>query len=142
MDDELKPGLEHEFAFRVTDDKIVPALYPESPEFAVMPPVFATGFLVGLLEWACVQAVRPYLDWPREQTVGTFVQVTHQAATAPGMTVTARVRLTEVDGRRLRFEVFATDGVDVISAGSHERAVVNAARFTERVQEKALLADS
>ncbi|WP_165964405.1 hypothetical protein [Actinomadura sp. KC216] len=41
-----------------------------------MPPVFATGFLVGLLEWACVQAVRPYLDWPRGQTVGTFVQVT------------------------------------------------------------------
>ncbi|WP_165964406.1 hypothetical protein [Actinomadura sp. KC216] len=58
------------------------------------------------------------------------------------MTVTARVRLTEVDGRHLRFEVTATDGVDVISAGNHARAIVDAARFTERVQEKALLADS
>ncbi|TDB87995.1 thioesterase [Actinomadura sp. KC216] len=140
MDDTLRPGLEHQFAFRVTDDKTVPALYPEAPEFAVMPPVFATGFLVGLLELACVRAVRPYLDWPREQTVGTFVEVTHQAATAPGMTVTARVRLTEVNGGRLRFEVMATDGVDVISIGNHERAVVDTARFTEQVNNKALLA--
>jgi hypothetical protein len=46
-----------------------------------MPEVFATGFLVGLLEWTCIQAVNPHIDWPREQTVGTHVNVSHEAAT-------------------------------------------------------------
>ena len=44
--------------------KTVPALYPESPEFVAMPEVFATGFLVGFLEWACIKAINPHLDWP------------------------------------------------------------------------------
>ncbi|MEV4109746.1 thioesterase family protein [Nonomuraea sp. NPDC049695] len=133
---ELKPGLEHTFRFRVPESKIVAALYPESPEFAVMPPVFATGFLVGLIEWTCVQAVVPYLDWPREQTVGTHVDLSHAAATPPGLEVTCRVRLTGVEGRRLRFEVAADDGHDVISTGTHERAVIDAARFTGRARSK------
>jgi fluoroacetyl-CoA thioesterase len=47
----LRPGIEHELRFRVPSSKTVPALYPEAPEFLVMPEVFATGFLVGLLEW-------------------------------------------------------------------------------------------
>lgn len=58
----LRPGLEHQFAFPVSVDKTVPALYPEAAEFQVMPEVFATGFLIGLLEWACVQLVNPHLD--------------------------------------------------------------------------------
>ncbi|WP_214323850.1 thioesterase family protein [Nonomuraea sediminis] len=132
----MREGLEHEFAFQVPESKIVAALYPEAPEFQRMPRVFATGFLVGLLEWTCVQAVMPYLDWPREQTVGTHIDVSHQAATPPGLTVTCRARLVEVDGRRLRFEVSAHDGVDVISAGTHERAVIDAARFGARVAAK------
>ncbi|MEV1177600.1 thioesterase family protein [Nonomuraea sp. NPDC049784] len=133
---ELKAGLEHTFRFRVPESKIVAALYPESPEFAVMPPVFATGFLVGLIEWTCIQAVVPYLDWPREQTVGTHVDLSHAAPTPPGLEVTCRVRLTEVEGRRLRFEVTADDGHDVISTGTHERAVIDAARFTGRAHSK------
>ncbi|MQA85117.1 MAG: thioesterase [Streptosporangiales bacterium] len=132
----LAPGLEYEFAFQVPENKIVAALYPESAEFAAMPRVFATGFLVGLLEWTCIQAVLPYLDWPREQTVGIRIDITHEAPTPPGLTVTARVRLTEVDGRRLLFDVTATDGADVIGRGTHERAVVDAARFAERARAK------
>jgi len=61
---------------------MVPALYPEAPEFRVMPQVFATSFLVGLLEWTCIQGVNPHIDWPREQTVGTHVNVSHHT-TAP-----------------------------------------------------------
>ncbi|MFF4615255.1 thioesterase family protein [Nonomuraea jabiensis] len=133
---ELKPGLEHTFRFRVPESKIVAGLYPESPEFAVMPPVFATGFLVGLIEWTCVQAVVPYLDWPREQTVGTHVDLSHEAPTPPGLEVTCRVRLTGVEGRRLRFEVSADDGADVISTGTHERTVIDAPRFTARAHAK------
>src|ERR1041385_3881194 len=99
MKDTLKPGLEFEFQYRVPPSKTVPAFFPESPEFQQMPEVFATGFMVGLLEWTCVQALNPHLDWPQEQTVGTHINVSHLAPTPPGLLVTARVRLVEVDGR-------------------------------------------
>ncbi len=84
MKDTLKPGIESELSFRIPESKTVPALYPESAEFQAMPGVFATGFLVGFIEWACIQAVNPHLDWPEEQTVGTRIDVTHVAATPPG----------------------------------------------------------
>jgi fluoroacetyl-CoA thioesterase len=70
-----------------------------------MPDVFATGFLVGLLEWTCIRAINPHLDWPREQTVGTHIDVSHEAATPPGLTVTTLVELAAVEGRRLTFIV-------------------------------------
>jgi fluoroacetyl-CoA thioesterase len=57
MRDTLKPGIRHEFTFEIPDSKTVPALYPESPEFQVMPRVFATGYLVGLIECTCIQAI-------------------------------------------------------------------------------------
>jgi fluoroacetyl-CoA thioesterase len=66
----LQPALTHELRFVVPESKTVPALYPESEWFQEMPRVFATGFMVGLLEWACVDALGPYLDWQRQQTVG------------------------------------------------------------------------
>jgi len=50
--------------FTVPSSKTVPALYPEAPEFQAIPEVFATGFLIGLLEWACIPLVNPHLDWP------------------------------------------------------------------------------
>jgi len=133
----LKAGIEYELRFRVPESKTVPALYPESPEFREMPQVFATGFMVGFLEWACIKAVNPHLDWPEEQTVGTQINVSHSAATPPGLEVTAKVKLIQVDGRRLVFEVEANDGVDVISKGTHERFVINRARFSEKVKQKA-----
>jgi fluoroacetyl-CoA thioesterase len=115
----------------------VPHLYPEAPEFQVMPRVFATGFMVGLMEWACLLAIIPHLDWPAEQSVGTHVNLSHSAATPPGLEVRAKVKLIEVDGRRLVFEVEANDGVDTICKGTHERFVINAAKFVERVKTKA-----
>ncbi len=137
MKESLKPGIEHEFALRVSQSKTVPALYPESPEFQEMPEVFATGFLVGFLEWACMKAINPHLDWPEEQTVGTHINISHAAATPPGFEVTAKVKLIEVDGRRLLFEVEAHDGVDIISKGTHERFIINKAKFSEKVRLKA-----
>ena len=133
----MKPGLEHELRFTVPASKTVPSLYPEAPEFQAMPRVFATGFLVGLLEWACIEALRPHLDWPRQQTVGTHIDVSHSAATPPGLVVTAKVRLVMVEGRRLVFDVEAHDGVDLISKGRHERFVIDHARFCEKVAQKA-----
>ncbi len=137
MKDSLKPGIEYELAYTVPESKAVPYLYPEAREFQEMPRVFATGFLVGFIEWACLLCILPHLDWPAEQTVGTHVNMSHLAATPPGLEVRARVRLVEVDGRRLKFEVEANDGVDVICKGTHERFVINAPKFVEKVKGKA-----
>jgi fluoroacetyl-CoA thioesterase len=137
MKDSLKAGLTHRFQFRVPLSKTVPQLYPESQMFREMPEVFATGYLVGLLEWACIEALRPHLDWPREQSLGTRVDVSHLAATPPGLTVTVDVRLDKVDGRRLSFFIAAHDGVDRITEGTHERVVIDRDRFMEKVRAKA-----
>jgi fluoroacetyl-CoA thioesterase len=137
MKDTLQPGIGHELTFTITETKTVPALYPESSEFQAMPDVFATGYMVGLIEWTCIQAVNPFLDWPEEQTVGTHIDVSHIAATPPGLEVTAKVRLVEVDGRRLAFEVEAHDGVDLITRGIHERYIINRDKFVRKMKSKA-----
>jgi len=136
MKDTLQPGIEYEFRFRIPASKTVPALYPEAAEFQAMPEVFATGYLVGFLEWACIKAVNPYLDWPEEQTVGTHINVSHIAATPPGLEVTARIKLLEVEGKRLLFSVEAHDGIDLITQGTHERYIINKSRFTQKVGAK------
>lgn len=136
MKNTLQPGISYEHKFIVPTSKTVPALYPESDEFLVMPEVFATGYLVGFLEWSCIKAINPYLDWPHEQTVGTHIDISHEAATPPGMEVTATVELIDVDGRKLVFSVEAHDGVDRISKGRHERFVINRDKFDAKVKEK------
>jgi fluoroacetyl-CoA thioesterase len=136
MKETLKSGIEFEFAFKIPESKTVSNLYPEAPEFQVMPRVFATGFMVGLMEWTCIQAVNPHIDWPEEQTVGTRINVNHIAATPPGFGVIVAVKLVTVDGRRLAFEVEARDDVDIISQGVHERFVIKADSFNRRVDEK------
>jgi len=136
----LQPGLTFEHTYPIPQSKTVPFLYPESPEYQAMPEVFATGYMVGLLEWACILAINPHLDWPVEQTVGTHINVSHSAPTPPGMTVTALVKLVEVDGRRLKFEVSAHDGVDTIAEGTHERYIINREKFVQKVKEKAMKA--
>jgi fluoroacetyl-CoA thioesterase len=136
MKESLKPGIKFEHRFVVPTSKTVPALYPESDEFAAMPEVFATGFLVGLLEWACIKAINPHLDWPREQTVGMHINVSHEAATPPGLEITTSVELIAVEGRKLVFTVMAHDGIDQISSGRHERFVINRERFDARIGAK------
>jgi fluoroacetyl-CoA thioesterase len=131
----LKPGLTHRFAYRVPDDKTVPHLYPEVTDFQTMPHVFATGYMVGLIEWVCMQAMAPHLD-PGEGSLGVHVDVNHTAATPPGFTVTVDVECTQVVGKRVTFQVKAHDGVDQIGAGRHERFVVAWDRFNASVAAK------
>lgn len=136
MKETLKPGIRYEHTFIVPLSKTVPALYPESEEFLAMPEVFATGFLVGFLEWACIKAINPHLDWPQEQTVGTHIDVSHEAATPPGLEVMATVELIAVEGRKLVFSVEAHDGIDLISKGRHERFVINKEKFDAKLGAK------
>lgn len=129
---ELKAGLQHELRYRVKGDKTVPSLYPESPEFAAMPPVFATGFLVGLLEWACIAAIHPLLA-AGQQTLGTHVCVSHAAPTLPGEELRVNVVLTRVEGRRLEFDVQAHDAAGLVSSGTHQRFIIDRQRFDEKL---------
>ncbi|MBK5275972.1 MAG: thioesterase family protein [Desulfuromonadales bacterium] len=135
MKDTLTAGLEHTFSFTVTREKTVPFVYPESDLFREMPEVFATAFMVGFMEWACMEALRPYLE-EGERTLGTMINVTHQAATPPGMQVTARVKCIEADGKRTLWEVEVSDEVEVIGKGTHERFVVSHDKFSARVAAK------
>ncbi len=132
----LKVGMTYEHKFTVNKNKLVPALYPEAPEFQEMPEVFATGFMVGFLEWACLKAVIPHIDWPREQTVGTHVNFSHEAATPAGVEVVAKVELIEIDGKRLLFKVEGQDEEGVISRGTHERFIIDKERFDTAVNRK------
>ena len=131
----LTPGLTHRFSYRVPDDKTVPHLYPEVADFQAMPRVFATGYMVGLMEWACMQLMAPHLD-PGEGSLGVHIDVSHTAATPPGLTVTVDAECLAVDGPRLTFKVKAHDGVDPIGEGRHQRFVVAWDKFKARVAEK------
>jgi fluoroacetyl-CoA thioesterase len=132
----LQSGLTHRFTYRVPAEKTVPHLYPEAPEFQAMPEVLATGYLVGLMEWTCIQLLAPHLD-AGEGSLGTHVDVSHVAATPAGLNVTVDAECTGVTGRRASFRVRAHDGVDLIGEGRHERAIVAWDRFNAKVAEKA-----
>ena len=96
----LKPGLRHSFSYKVPENKTVPYTYPELPIIAQMPKVFATGFMIVLMEWTCTQLMEPHLD-AGEGCLGTHVDVSHLAATPPGLTVKVDVEVVAVEGRKI-----------------------------------------
>ena len=140
MKDTLRAGLTGTFRYKVPPSKTVPRIYPEAPDFQLMPQVLATGYLVALCEWAAIELMKPHLDWPREQSVGTHVNLSHTAATPPGLTLEITVTVTEVQGRMVAFSIVASDGVDPVTEGFHQRHVIDAERFNKKVAEKAAAA--
>src|SRR5688572_509067 len=134
MKTELKPGLRHSLDMVVDKSLVVPSM-PAAFAFADMPPVFATAYMVAFIEWACLEALRPYLA-PNERTVGTGINVSHLAATPIGMKVTAEIELLEIEGRKLRFKVSCRDETDLIGEGFHERAVIDTAKFMSKLSAK------
>lgn len=132
----LKVGDKTEFSFRIPATKTVPHLYPEAHEFQLMPTVFATGFMVGLMEWTCLHILEPHIE-ANEGSLGVHINVSHTAATVPGQTVTVTAECTKIDGRRISFHVSAHDGIDLIGEGTHERMIVNWEKFEQRVNDKA-----
>jgi fluoroacetyl-CoA thioesterase len=140
MKPSLKPGLTHRLVYKVPENKTVPHTFPESPQIAAMPKVFATGFMIVLMEWACTELLAQHLD-DGEGSVGVHVDVSHLAATPPGMTVTVDVECTQVVGQRISFKVKAHDGMDLIGEGRHDRFVVAWDKFNARVAAKAKAAN-
>jgi len=136
MRDTLRAGLEGTFRYRVPDSKTVPRIYEEAADFQMMPRVLATGYMVALVEWACIELLKPHLDWPAEQSLGTHVDLSHTAATPAGLTVEVCARLESVEGRKLTFSIRANDGVDRICEGRHERHLIDPARFNAKIASK------
>ena len=132
MKDTLQPGITHTMTYKVPDNRTVPNLLPEAPEFVAMPEVLATGYMVGIIELACMQALHGHLD-EDEITLGTQVNFSHAAPTVPGSTVTVDVKLTDVDRRALTFEIESRDENATISTGTHQRGVANRERFESRL---------
>jgi fluoroacetyl-CoA thioesterase len=98
-------------------------------------PVLGTPVMINLIEAAALAAVERLLP-PGHQSLGIHLDVRHFAATPIGMRVRATAELTAVDGRTLSFRVEARDDLEPIGDGTHQRVVVNVARFDQRVQRK------
>jgi fluoroacetyl-CoA thioesterase len=133
--DSLRPGLAYSETIKVTDRLIVPEMADFFSNFAAMPPVFATAYLVAFVEWTCVRALADHL-LDGEASVGTQVDLSHIAATPVGMKATAAIELVAMEGRRLRFRVDCRDERDAIGAGFHERFVIDEARFLAKLDQK------
>jgi fluoroacetyl-CoA thioesterase len=133
----LAEGMTFSFTYTVPQNKTVPHLFPEFEEGLKMPEVFATGFMIGLFEFACIKFINPHIDWPRKQTVGIHVNVSHTAATPPGLTVTVKGRLDKIEGKKLHFSLEAFDDKDPISRGTHDRFIIDAEAFKAAVSKKA-----
>jgi fluoroacetyl-CoA thioesterase len=102
---------------------------------ATLPPVLATPVMIMMMENAALNAIKPYLD-AGESAVGTRVDVQHLAATPAGRTVSAEAEVMRVAGKQVGFRIEATDGVERIGTGTHERMVIELGRFIERLNRK------
>ncbi len=98
-------------------------------------PVFSTPSMIGLMENSAVNAVSPYLP-EGEGSVGTFLNVTHDAATPIGVKVWAECELTAMNGKALTFTVTAYDEHGVIGKGTHGRFLINVEKFLSKVEKK------
>ena len=97
--------------------------------------VLSTPTMVSMMELAAMEAIKPFLD-AGEGSVGMAIEVSHTAATPPGHRARAEAELTKIEGRRLEFAVRAFDDVEQIGSGTHRRAVIDAARFNDRIKTK------
>lgn len=97
--------------------------------------VFATPMMIALIEQTCNESVTPLLE-TGQGTVGTHIDVSHCAATPVGMRVWCNSELIEVDRRRLVFKVAAYDECGLIGEGTHERFIIDSAKFQAKTEQK------
>lgn len=132
----LAPGLRTSATLPVSPDLTVPHVSTALGPFADMPPVFATAFMIAFVEATCIECLRDHLG-DGEHSVGTHVDISHSAATPVGMTVEATVELLQVEGRIVTFRIEVRDDDGPIGGGFHKRAVIDQAKFMDRVRAKA-----
>lgn len=100
--------------------------------------VMSTPTMIGMMELAAIDAIRAYLD-PGEGSVGMSIDAQHTAATPPRHRVRAEAEVTKSEGRRLEFKVTAFDEAEQIGSGTHRRAVIDTAKFNDRLKTKVKL---
>lgn len=133
MPQTLEVGFRFTWHYTIPEHACVPTLYKDTAFCQYMPNVLATGYLVGIMELACIHGLMPYLDWPREQSLGTHVSFSHLAASVAGMQLRIEGELLEIDGRRLVFHLQAWDNLDKISEGRHERYIILPEKFNAKM---------
>ena len=129
MKDTLQPGLSATTSFEVDRERTIDFMGEAAR-------VYATPMLVRDIEIACRGLLLQHLD-PGEDSVGTRVEIDHVGATLLGMPVTIVVRIVEVNGRAVTFEVEGRDPVETIARGRHSRFVVDIAKTAQRLAAKA-----
>jgi len=127
---EIPLGTKGTFTMRVE-----PAHLANQFKDAMLPPVLATPMMILMMENAALNAIRPYLE-PGESAVGTAINIRHLAATPVGHTVRAEAEVIKVEGKRIEFTVSASDELEKIGNGTHQRAVINLRSFNERLATK------
>ena len=125
----LKAGITGSAGLRVGEEHTAPRVGSGKVH------VLATPVMINLIEAAALDAVERLLP-PGYQSLGTLLQVRHIAATPVGMRVRASATVTKVEGRTVFFRVEAHDERELVGDGTHERVVVNVAKFDARVQRK------
>lgn len=126
----MEPGLKHTNTLTVTERDCA------SQVGSGLLPVLATPALAALMERTAAESVEPYLE-EGMTTVGTRLELEHLAADPVGVTVTCESVLTEIDRRRLTFEITARDGEEVVGRCRHDRFIVGKEKFMEKAKEKA-----
>ncbi len=123
-------GTQGSFSLVVTPDHLANRF-----KDATLPAVLATPVMIMVMENAALNAIKPYLG-AGESALGTRVDVRHLAATPVGRRVTGEAEVTKVDGRRIEFTIRAREGNKEIGIGTHERMVIDLAKFSERMKTK------
>jgi fluoroacetyl-CoA thioesterase len=118
-----------------TFEQVVEMVHLASHLDSSLASVLSTPTMVAMMEQAAINALKPFLD-AGESSVGMTIDISHTAATPPGHRARAEAEVTKVEGRRLDFSVRAFDDVEQIGSGSHRRAVVDAAKFNDRLKTK------
>jgi len=129
MSPQLKPGLVGQAALVVAEEHTAPRVGSGRVH------VLATPVMINLIEAAALAAIEHLLP-EGYQSLGTLLNVRHIAATPVGMRVAATAEVIAVEGRTVQFRVEARDEKELIGEGTHERVVVNVAKFDERVRRK------
>ena len=127
---QIPPGTKATFTLRVE-----PAHLANQFKDAMLPQVLATPVMILIMENAALNAVRPFLD-VGESAVGTAIDVRHLAATPVGHNVRAEAEIIKVEGKRIEFKVSASDEIEEIGTGLHQRVVINLRSFNERLATK------
>ena len=126
----IPPGAKGSFTLTVSAEHLASRF-----KDATLPAVLATPVMIMAMENAALDAIKPYFE-AGESAIGTRVDVKHLAATPVGRRVTTSAEVTKVAGRHIEFKVWAMDGAEEIGIGTHERVIIDVAKFSDQLAAK------